>query len=288
MTMVLENTGPTTLTKTWYVNGTPTDVGDITVGVVDADGNTVVAAGTATTNNGDGTYDYALPIQTQVADLTITWTVTSNSQNQDHPIEVVGGWLFTEAELRAFHSNDLTDESVYSDADLNQIRSEVTDEFERICGVSFVPRYRRQTFGGDGTRMFEADRARIQSVIACTIGSTTVAASNFATEDITPFIYRTNGVFSHATSTNPVNVAISYRHGHLQVPRDIHRAALIVAHARAKKDVTGAGIPYNASSFNDGTGQYVSFSPNDQTGRWYGMGEVDSVLRDNNLRVEVF
>lgn len=277
--MILENTGPTTLTKTWYVNGTPTDIGNLTIGIVDADGNTVVSAGTATTNNGDGTYEYLLAPQTQVKQLTISWT--GGSQIQDDTLEVVGAWLFTLDELRNFKGADLASTVTYSNAVLSEAREAVTDEFEQICGQSFVPRYRRETFPGDGSNVHYTDRYRIGSIIQCTVND--VAVTNITPETLVNAVYRTDGTFAAASSTNPLNVSLSYRHGFEAAPPNIKRAALVVAHQRVVEQVEGTGVPSRATTWTDATGTFQSWVANDGTGRWYGMGEVDSALRQHRL-----
>ena len=273
---VLKNTGPTTLTKTWYQDGVAADPGTMTVGAVDAvTGATIIASSTAVdTDNGDGTFAHALPVQSEVRLIDFTWTVGSESQTDR--IEVVGGWLFPIAELQAFHNSDL---SSYSVAELVKIRDGITDEFEEICGVSFVPRYRFEKHSGQGGYALQLNRPRIQEVLSMTISGTSKTASNYVPDEVAPFIHATTDWFAPATRSQPLNVEVAYRHGFETVPGDIRRAALVAAHERAKKDITGAGVPYTASSWNDGTGQYVSFGANSSTMRWYGIPEVDGVLR---------
>lgn len=283
---ILVNTGPTTLTATWYVNGTPTDVGDVTVGIDDADGNEVVASGTSTTNAGDGVYTYSLAIQTQVKDLTVTWTDVDATASIISTVEVVGGWLFTEAELRAHQGSDITAAS-YTDAQVNEVRDAIADEFEHICGVSFIPRYRKQTLKGSGDFRLELDRARIQSVIVATDSGSTLTAGNITPDDVAPFVDSTDAVFLQPSRSYPKNVTISYRHGYESVPPSIKKAALDLAVHRLKADVSGTGMPLTASSWNDGSGNF-SFGANDQTGRWYGMPSVDSALRRYMARSPVF
>jgi hypothetical protein len=279
--MILENTGPTTLTKTWYVNGTATDIGAVTIGIVDSDGNTIVASGTATTNNNDGTYEYLLPIQTQVKKLTISWT--GGSQTQDDELEIVGAWLFTLDDLRAFKGADLASTTTYPNSVLGDAREAVTDEFEQICGQSFVPRFRREVFAGTGDYVHYAERYKVKEVIQCTVSGVSVSASNFSVSDASNIVYRTDGVFSHATTTNPRNVSLSYRHGFETVPAAIKRAALIVAHQRVIEWVEGTNVPSRATTWTDATGTYQSWAANDQSGRWYGMGDVDSSLRQYRI-----
>ena len=279
---ILKNTGPTTITKTWYVGGVPTDPGTWTVGAVDLDGNTIIASGTAVdTDNGDGTAEHSLPIQTEVKEIDFTWTIGSESQTDR--LSVVGDWLYTIADLRAFHSSDLASTSTYPTVDLANVREEVTAEFEEICGVSFIPKWGQTQRPGNGTREIEIPGVKAQEVLAVAISGSSKTAADFEPNETGTAVYAKQTVFSHPTDSRPRNVTISYRHGYDSVPNDIRRAALIVSHQRAKKDVTGAGIPYSASAFNDATGQYVTYGANSMKERWYGIPEVDNTLRRYRL-----
>lgn len=280
---ILRNTGPTTLTETWYVNGTATDVGTVTIGIVDTDGNEVVAPGTATASAVAGVYTFELPVQTEVKELVITWT-DDDDQYQVEMLSVIGGWLFTEAGLRAYYGADLASATAFTDAAIMVARDRITEEFEEICGVSFVPKYRRQTLLGNGTSMIQADRYRIQEVLASTINGTTQTASDLTAHPTLPYINHKTSQFTAPTAANPYNVTVSYRHGWDSPPGDIVRAAMALARHQLIKDSTGAGVPETASSWSDGTGQYVSYAANDQTMRWYGLPPVDNALRRYNLR----
>ncbi len=126
MTSILVDTGPTVLTKTWYVDGTATDVGTITIGIVDLDGTVIETPGTATTNNGDGTYTFSLAVQADVNELVATWT--AGAQAVVDEIHIIGGRIFTEAELRAHYDADLSDATTYTDALLAEARDR-----DRVC-----------------------------------------------------------------------------------------------------------------------------------------------------------
>lgn len=147
---ILKNAGPTTLTQKWYEDGTQVDAGTVTIGIVDATGAEVVASGTATSKSGSGTsttYTYSLAIQTAVKRLTVTWTRADTTASFSSDIEVVGGLLFTEVEARAHHDSQIT-ASTFTDAQIADTRARITDEFEQICGVSFIPRWREQKMAG--------------------------------------------------------------------------------------------------------------------------------------------
>ena len=148
MSQLLAGAGPYTLIKSWYVDGTATDVGDVTIGVVDGNGDTIVAAVTATTNNADGTYTYSLADQPNPDQLVIPWTRADTSADLIDRIELVGNWLFTEAQARAFHAKadaasalkPLNSEGEYPDDVIADERLRIQDDLESWTGPSWVPR----------------------------------------------------------------------------------------------------------------------------------------------------
>lgn len=285
MTSILVDTGPTVLTKTWFIDGTPTDVGTITIGIVDLDGTVIVTPGTATTNNADGTYTFSLPVQADVNELDATWTVVSPAQAAIDRIHIIGGRLFTEAELRAHYNSDLGDDTVYTDVLLAEARDRVTVEFENICNVAFVPTYNRETIPGSGGRILEVDKPKISSILAATIGTTSQTVADLTPDPLLPWVYHTTSFWNHATRSDPLNVTISYVYGHPTTPPDIKRVAMILARMQLLKDVTGQGVPEIASAFTDATGTFTGFGANDMTGRWYAIPIVDATLRRYSLNL---
>ena len=67
-----------TISVTFYNAETATDEdsNSVTLGIVDAAGTTVIAAGTAATRSGTGVYGYSLAAQSDLSRLTITWSGT--------------------------------------------------------------------------------------------------------------------------------------------------------------------------------------------------------------------
>lgn len=279
---ILKNTGPTSLTQKWYEDGTQVDAGTVTIGIVDSTGTEVVASGTATTKSGSGAttaYAYSLAIQTAVKRLTVTWTRGDTGASVSSELEVVGAFLFSEVDLRAYSDAQLTSASTFTDAAIVAARSRITDEFEHICGVSFVPRFRQQVTAGYGDYALDLDRPQVSEVLSASIGGVTVAASNFVIDNEARSLYRTNGYFTSSSTSNPLNVTVTYEHGYATPPADISRAAIILARHQLLRDVTGTGVPANASSWTDSSGSYTAFAPNNNSGRFYGFGEVDTVLQ---------
>ncbi len=283
MTAILVDTGPTVLTKTWYVDGTPTDVGTITIGIVDLDGTVIETPGTTTTNNGDGTYTFSLAVQNDVNELVATWT--AGAQAVVDEIHIIGGRLFTEAEARAYYGSDLADDTVYTDAAIAEARDRITVEFGMIAVVAFVPTYFRETIAGNGGRILETEHPRISQILAATIGTVAQTVADLQPDPKLPYVYHTTGIWFHPTASDPFNVTISYVYGHSSVPPDIKRAALILARMELTKDVTGQGIPEIASTFTDPLGTIGGFGANDMSGRWYGIPAVDAALRRYSLNI---
>ena len=103
--LVLRDAGQV-LSVTFYSGETATDAdGSVTIGIVDEAGNTVVASGTSTSKTATGIYAYTLAAQTNLKNLTATWTgtwTTEMSFKTRH--EIVGGFYTTPAEVRAMDS----------------------------------------------------------------------------------------------------------------------------------------------------------------------------------------
>ncbi len=288
MTSILVDTGPTTLTKTWYVDGTQADKGDVTIGIVDLDGTVIVASGTAVTQVGSGsttTYTFPLAVQADVNELVATWTVVAPVEAVVDRIHIIGGRLFTEVELRAYYGADMADDTVYTDEAIAEARDRITVEFDMICNVAFVPTYFRETIPGSGGRILEVEHPRVTQILAATVGTTAQTVADLQPDPKLPYVYHTTSFWTHATASDPLNVTISYVYGHSSVPPDIKRAALILARMELVKDVTGQGIPEIASTFTDPQGTIGGFGANDMSGRWYGIPAVDAALRRYSLNI---
>jgi hypothetical protein len=217
-----------------------------------------------------------VPVQSTEKDLVASWTDGIETQTTRH--SVVGSWLFALSELQEFYNSDLADTTKYALRFLAEGRDRITREFERICGVSFTPRWLREKHAGDGRVKLEVKRGHISSVVAATVNSVDVLSTTEADPDGT-FLYRTSGSWTRASQASPFNCDVSYIHGHPAVEGDIKIAALTVARSQLTRIVTGQGIPNNASTWQDGSGNF-GFAANNETGRWFAIPDVDSKLRD--------
>ncbi len=282
---ILKSTGPTTLTKRWYENGTQADVGTVTVGVVDSAGTTVVTAGTATTKAGSSTtttYSYDLAIQTAVKRLTVTWTRTSSGATLDDTVEVVGAVLFTEAEARTFTvtgaQTPLSSESTYPDATIAEARDRITDLFEQYCGISFIPRSYHLETGGSGTRTLEIPHHKVTQVLNCTIGGVAQTVSAIVPMRNQRLLHHTTATWSWPSDADPHNVHVTYEHGYTEPPLDVKRAALLLL----LREVVPSDLPDRALSMSTADGTFRLATPGEYGPT--GIPTVDEVLNRYRYR----
>jgi hypothetical protein len=261
-------------------DGTATDAGGaLTVGVTRADGTVLVAAGTATTHGVTGTYTYALAAaNTLVLDLlAATWTDASTGATHVTYHEIVGGYLFTIAEIRAF--DILSDTVKFTTANVITERSAVEDELEQIRNAAFVPRYARLILDGSGdhdivTGKSWLRRVRSVKVLASTGSSTstTFTAAQLAACVVTEDgrIRRGDGdVFEWGVG----NIVVELEHGFTDWGNDLKIAAL--NRLRERLGHTDTAIPDRATNYQSVDGySYGLAAPNaNSTGNPY----VDSV-----------
>ena len=149
MSQLLAAAGPYLLESSWYdTDGVlDPDVDTVTIGVVDGNGDTVVAAGTATTDNTDGTYEYSLASVTNPDQLKVTWTDVSSGATLIQRVEVAGSLLFSLAQARAYGAKadattaikPLASTTEYTNDTNREERTRITDELETATGTGWIP-----------------------------------------------------------------------------------------------------------------------------------------------------
>lgn len=267
-----------------YADGVLTDsTSTVTVTITRADG-TILASGAATTHPSTGIYRYVLLPQTELDQLTLVWAVTIGgiAQTLTTYAEIVGDELFTIAQARAFKvagTAVLASTTTYPQDTILEVRDEVTDDFEQRAGVSFIPRYRRQTISGSGSDVLILDRPRIQRVISVTVDSVAYTATELADldfDDAGILTRKTLGWFSWGSR----NVTVEYVHGYAQVLATIRRAGLLRTLMILNPAVAGSTVntwtsPEGTTYSYDQAGQQIS-----GTGyiRHYGVPAIDVAL----------
>lgn len=289
MTQVLKGQ-EATLTLATYTDGTATDQGTFTIGIVDANDDEVVASGTPVSDAGDGTYTYTLAAQDDVAFLTATWTEVGGSLVYTTHVEIVGGLLFTEDQARAFQDGRLEEEAKFDDKDIAAERVRATDWLEANTGISWVPRYRRVTLRGNGTDCLsllkairsegpsggEGALAQINSIISATVDGT---ALNTADIDIEGWkLWLDGAMWSRARRPN---IVIEYEYGHRHLRNGVDRIALLELVNR----LPASRLSPNAESSTDDFGSY-GWAPQNN-GRPSRNPEVNAWMRSQDQRVAI-
>jgi hypothetical protein len=284
-----------TITLTAYSDGTATDVGTITLGIVDAAGNTVLSAGTAVTSDGgDGTYTYDLAAHTQVDQLIVTWTESGGDPVFVSYHESVGAHLVTEAQIRAADPK-LADATAYPDATLVAERDRVTDLLEQWTGRSFIPRYRYVKTRGEGGRLLSLHSPQVSlggsggqgaaydptTVISATIGGTAQTVGNITvTRD---GLYHTTRSWSTPTGSDPLNVTVEYEYGAPSLVDGVDRIALILIRNRLVKTAIDDRTISLAGEF--GTQRFVTEGgPMNNPTRW---PEANQWISEHSVRVPI-
>ena len=283
---------PATVSATFYnTAGTVVDPGTVTVNVTRLDGTAVVTGAATTSGTGAAARTYTLTSShTATLDtLTVTFVSSSLSQSVSESVETVGAHLFTEAEARAFDGGAMTEAKV-TDAALEEARARITDQFESICGVSFVPRYRIDTFNGLGGAYLMLPRHKVTSIRSVeyrTSGAATWTAydsddlADLYVEPWGELLRESRGTFLSGRR----NIRIGYEHGFTQPPYDIKRAALLAA----RYELVASNINDRAISITTEQGSEQLWTPG-ISGRGtaiHPLPEVDRVLKLHMYRTPV-
>lgn len=276
---------------TVYSNGTATDPTLASVAVVDGQGNAVVTGAAAITGGSSGKVTATIDdAQTaEVADLTATWTLTvgANSQTFTTYHRIVGDLLFTEAELRAFDRDAVSDTATYTDALILEAHDLVAEAFEQVTGAAFGLRFAREVLDGDGVTTLWLPSMQVGSVLAAAIRTagtstwTALTAGELADLLVSPsgrVIRDSLGYWTFGMR----NIRVDYTHGYQPIPYEVKRAAMWVA----RNYLTGSNLPRNATSQVDALGTFRLAVPGER-GSWFGFPEVDRVLRDYRSRNHV-
>lgn len=176
---------------------------------------------------------YRLVWTATVAGVTATWT--SN-------VEIVGGYLFEIADLRA-QDRAFADTTKYPSDVLREVRAWVEDVIEgpRAADVAFVPRGRRVTTDGTDRAALMVPDLELRNVYAVTVDGTAWTAPQVATVTCDDGVLWLNasspaGVWAAGRR----NVVLHYTHGYDRPPGAITRAALMLAREYLiKTDIPG-------------------------------------------------
>lgn len=268
---------PATVTMTFY-NGSTAVNADTppTVTITKADG-TTLTSGTASgpTSN---VYSFIIPAQTNLNFLTVTWAgaVSGQAVTVTSYAEIVGGFLFSLAELRGFDSQITT--TRFPDAKLIEERLSVEAEFEDITKRSFTPRFYREAYAdvADGYIVLQKPEAHaITKLTVDGVDRLSWVTANYIRYD--PYDPRALTLTPEALGLlYATQVTIEYEYGLKQVPRKVRDAGI----KRAKINLLGqnSAIDERATTLSTPEFGTMTLATPGRSGFQTGIPDIDVIL----------
>jgi hypothetical protein len=248
------------------VNGTEAP----TIAVVDSAG--VSVSGFTPSRTGTGSYKATLPANLETLDIyDVMWSWT-NDQSRRSQVEVVGGFLFTVAELRSWDPV-LADATKYPSTTIKDHRAAVTERFESIAGLSFVRRGARAMLDGRGSGSLVLPHVEVSTARSIKVDGTALSGGDLANVKVYPHgqLVWDGGTFAKGLR----NVEVLYEHGLASVPRSIARAAM--RYARYLLAPSPFESERATAVFTEAGGYRLTIAGRDGE---TGLPEVDAVLAD--------
>lgn len=217
-------TSKATFTRSFFLDEVATDAsGSVGVAITREDGTPVQ---TVNASGPDASHGYSFTFQgSDTLDrLNMVWSATVGGDafvlDQD-VIEVVGGFYLGLSDIRNKIDTVFKDAVKYPTQDLVDRRIEVEDEFERICGQAFVPRFEREVLSGDGRDKLRLKWPLLRRVLAVKVGTTAMAAGTVAAFGADRLgLLRYDASWPYGAG----NITVEYEHGMDRPPPDVVRA----------------------------------------------------------------
>lgn len=287
---ILQGTAATLVHEHLDSTGAAADaIGTMTCEIRTADGAVIAPAGEPTTRTATGRYTVnVLPDETvDLGVLTVEWTDSAYptvSHTTEH--EVVGGFMFTLADARAWNGGQLASTTSYPDARIVDGRTRVEDEAEYICGRAFVPRCLRLILDGTGSDLLATGvwfprRVRTGRVYSTAGGTvyTTLTAAQLA--GLVPseegVLRRTDG---RAWAFGAGTIVLEIEHGSSTTPPTMRDAVLM----RLADLLTNpkSSVPTRANRYQQTDG--FGFDLNQEDEFSTGIDAVDAVYARHSVR----
>lgn len=217
-------TARATITKVLYLDEVASDAtGNVVVTFTRLDGTIVQGPSNAAGPTAEHAYTITFDGSEVLDELTLTWAATVGGDAiviDTDRIQVVGGFFFGLGEARA-SDPVLANTTKYPTADIIDRRIETEDECERICGQSFVPRFRRVTLSGHGGTALVLPDPWLRTVRSISVGGSAGTPADYGTDPL--------GVLRSAAgwTAGTGNIVVEYEHGWDFPPTDIVRASKI-------------------------------------------------------------
>jgi hypothetical protein len=234
-----------------------------------------------------GVYDFRL-VAADVADPTV-YTVAWSGNIGGQPttittqVEALGEFLFNLADLRDLRVGNgkpfaATAVPNFPDEQLLEARTATLEEFQRILGVSPVPRFAREIHSGTDCGWLVLDQQAATKLLAVTVNGVAQQLAGWTLDDSS--ILRTTSAYRPAgyIPGGVANVAVEYVHGWERVEGDGGNIAMLRAAMRLQP-----GLSAEAASVVTPDGVSYSFDPAGQvtragTVRHFGVPAIDSWL----------
>ena len=277
---ILKNTGPTTLTKQWFEDGTVVEPTAVTFDLIGSDG-VSVRTGTATKAGAAETTTFTVAITVAeaaaVEEYSLEWTRSDSSAILLDDVGIVGSVLFTEAEARAFKIvggiNPLSDETAYPDVAIAEARYRIGELLERRLGASLVRRFGRVKVKGTGRdelALFSAlsthggpgFNRRPLAVISATVNGIALTAGELGfieVDGLRNVLTRFDGnSWSRATGNQPPrNIVVGYEYGYAVTPWESNRVGLLLL----LRSLVPSDVSSRATSFSNEDGTFRLSTP---------------------------
>lgn len=281
---VLRNTAAT-ISVTFY-NGSTAVEADGVVNVVAKKADSTTLLSTAATNDpAVGVYSVVIPPQANLNLLTLTWsgTFSGTAISIESNVEIVGGFLFSIAELR--NSDTALTITRFPNQSLIDARLTVESEFEDICHRAFVPRFAAEYVNGEWIDEVWLSKPEPLRITKISNGSTVYDASGWETSR---YLRRDREALHRLLLSGPAlalayltDTYIEYEYGMAQVPIPIKDKAI----RRAKLNLLGMAStidPRATTMILPDIGS-VNLATPGMRGLETGIPDIDVVLRRYTL-----
>lgn len=266
--------------------GEPTAAGTVVASAVDATGASVLTDTTASYDSTTNTYSVSLTALSSLELLDVTWTGSVSTSTK---VEVVGGYYFSIADVRAYKNGVMSSTDTYPNALVRAARDEVEREFERVCWP-FVPRYRRVVMPATGCRQLALQDMHVRTVRSVVeYDADGTASYTWTADDLAGLYWDASGIVTSTYKTFgwlPGTVAVEYEYGFDRPPADVVEAAL--RRLRHKMNADKSGVPDRAVSYTVAEGGSYSLSTPGRNNAVTGIPDVDVVLNDPRYRRPLF
>jgi hypothetical protein len=246
--------------------------GDVAVAIEHEDGTALRTE--SVTPDGDTATLTLTAADTAALDLLrFEWTATLDGEAQvfESWVEVVGGFLFSVADLRKLAPFRPEDGEDYTDADLEAARTAAEAALEDACGVAFVPRYARERLDGAPRGDLLLGHPRVLAVRSVTVNGAALDADALAL--VEPLaegtLYRPAG-----WSCGRRAVEVVYEHGHRFTPPRVSRAAMLLA----RHVLVESPLDDRASSVTNSDGTFQVFVTAGVRGAVFSLPEANAVV----------